>query len=206
MAKATIVSLHPMPINEHKPGMSIPYISIPAAPKDDFVVLVIEDASHGVYMDSERGTLSVPEPAPDFAEHIVNDFLAAQIGRNTETGAQPGVFWVDGALTKDEVKKQHAAKLALALKKQILWFEGLVKRADDDWATVRRHDHISEVQRRAAVALNLQREWLVVSGQMGNETCPACSTVLPNPVPVLCPNCRLVLDKARYATMEFAKG
>ncbi len=206
MSKATIVSFHPLEIREHKPGMANPNIIIPAAPKNDFVSVLIEDNSHGVYLDSERGTLIVPEYASLFAEHVVNDFVSSQIGRDTESGAQPGIFWVEGGYNREGIKKEFPGKLAEAIRQQSLWFERLVKKADDDWTKKHLNEYISDLQRHAAKALNLDRDWISYSGVVGNERCPACSSILVNPAPPICPTCRCVLDAERASKLVFAKG
>jgi len=185
--------------------MAQSYLLIPPAPKDDFVSVHVYDNSFGVYFDSDRGSLQVPEPADIFAENSIQTFLSAQIGRNTETGAEPGIFWVEGHLSREEIKKNYAEQLTKARLKQNLWFGMLVQKADLDWAKTQQVNHISDLQRKAAEGLNLEREWLLTSATIGQERCPACSYILPNPVPPICMNCKMILDEERASKLKFAK-
>lgn len=206
MAEATIVSLVPRKIREFKPGLDEPHFEMEPADitNGDFEIKVVKDRATSIYLDNDRGSRRFPVPVEEYAESIVNDFRLAQIERSSETGAEPGIFWLPGRVTKEEVKTKHKDVLAAAIKAQTLWFERLVRKADDDWNQSRQVNRIAEIQRIAAKVLNLSRDWLYEDMTMGNATCPACSSVLPNPVPVLCPICKLVLDETKYKTFKFA--
>lgn len=204
MAEATIVSLVPRKIREFKPGLSVPNFECPAANPNDFVVAYIQDNSSSIYLDNDRGSRKFPVPVEEFAESIVYDFKVAQIERSTEAGAEPGLFWLPGRVTKEEVKTKHKEKLAAAIQGQVLWFERLVRRADDDWRKHHQMTTIAEIQRIAARTLNLNPEWLYQDFGMGNNTCPACNSVVSNPLPPVCPTCKCILDEEKYKSLKFA--
>ena len=205
MADATIVSLVPVSIHEFKPGLIPDYTNIPAAKSGDFEILHIEDAAHFLYLDYERGSRRIPEPVSEYARSICEDYIAGQLEVSREDNAAPGLFWVYGKLSKDAIKVSHKQELAEALMRQIRWFERLVRKADDSWSEMRRHEHIAQIMRIAARELKLEREWLFEDLKMGNQACPACGTVLGPNLPVVCPNCRCVLDKEKFKTLTFAE-
>jgi hypothetical protein len=204
MAEATIVSWVPRRIREFKPGLATEYVEIPAAELNDYVVVVVGDNKSSIYLDSDRGSRPFPVPVEEFAESIVQDFKLAQIERSTESGAEPGIFWVPGRLTKEQVKTQHGEKLASSLKSQILWFERLVRKANDDWHQTHQMNRIAEIQRIAARTLKLSPEWLYEDSAMHNNSCPACGSIVANPMPAVCPNCRCILDETKHKSLKFA--
>jgi len=205
MADATVVSLVPVKINEFKPGLIPEYTIIPAAKSGDFEILHVSDAAHFLYLDHERGSRRIPEPVSEYARAICEDYISGQLEVDKENGAQPGLFWVYGKLSKDAIKINHKAEFAQALQNQIRWFERLVRRADDSWSEQRKHDHIANIMRVAARELRLEREWLFEDLKMGNESCPACGSLFGPTQPIVCPNCRCILDKEKFKTLAFAE-
>ena len=205
MADATVVSLVPVPIHEFKPGLIPEYTDIPPAKSGDFEILHVTDAAHFLYLDHERGSRRIPEPVSEYARAICEDYIAGQLEVSREDDAFPGLFWVYGKLSKDVIKIQHKIELEEAIKRQIRWFERLVRKADDSWSEARRHDNIAHVMRIAARELKLEREWLIEDLKMGNQSCPACGSLLGPNLPVVCPNCRCVLDKEKFKALTFAE-
>lgn len=157
---ATVVSLFPFKIVEKKPAMIPPEFVIPAAAKDDFVILNVGICNTYIYMDAERGSMPFPEFAGTVADSIVNDFIMAQL-EYRDDNCKPGLFWVPGKHTKEDIKKNFAAELAAAKAAQINWFKRLVYVADDSWNRVKKHSEISDVQREAVRQLNIKRDWLI---------------------------------------------
>lgn len=204
---STIISLVPFPINEFKPQMDPEYIKIPAAEPNSFVVFHVASSGFPYYV-GEGKNIRIPEPSESFAESIVNDYKISQVGLSE--GAAPGLFYVEGKYSKEDVKKNETilAKILAAKQMQIKWFENLVRLADDDWAKTRQHALISDLQRHAARTLNVERDWMFAPSMDGtNLRCPACTAVVPNQA-VVCPNCRCVLDseKAKALSLAFVKG
>src|SRR5688500_20101258 len=102
--QATLVSIIPYPIfSEHKPGVVPSEVRLPAAAEDDIQVLTIGDARTNDYLDSERGYRERRIPADEMAESIVFDYWSHLV--HVDAQCRPGFFWVQGSLSKAEVKK-----------------------------------------------------------------------------------------------------
>lgn len=178
---------------------------IPAAEQNDLVVVHVTDQSYALYLDAERGSRQIPEPVGEYARAIVDDFKISQIEVSEEHNAWPGIFWVMGRFTADEVRAKFAKQILEAREQQTRWFERLVYRADEDWAKQPSMRVISDIQRLAAKSLNLVRPWAIPDLKLGNITCPACTTAVP-PDAALCPNCKCILNQEKASKLAFAKG
>ena len=157
-AFATVVSLLPYKLNEEKPGLYPGCFQIAPAKKDDFNILHVGVSHYVVYLDSTRGTLRVPELGSRIARAIVEDYIKAQIC--IEDGREPGLFYVEGQLTKDDILKNHKEKLDEAKAKQLNWFRALSMLGDDNWQRYATHSSISGIQRLAAKELGHTAEWV----------------------------------------------
>ncbi|HEU4638242.1 MAG TPA: hypothetical protein VFS84_05280, partial [Candidatus Binatia bacterium] len=71
--KATLISMFPLEINEHKPGLYPGYFVLPAAPLGDFTFLTIGDAVYYTETKNEIVT-QVKTAFHVLADSIVNDF------------------------------------------------------------------------------------------------------------------------------------
>jgi hypothetical protein len=158
-ANATVVSILPAKVNEEKPGLYPGTFQIPAAKDGDFNILHVGVSHYIVYLDSSRGSLRVPELGSKIARSIVEDFIKAQIG--VEDGREPGLFWVEGHLTKEEILAKHKDLLEQAKEKQKNWFTALVMLGDDNWVRYGTHSAISGVQITAAKSLGHKAEWVL---------------------------------------------
>jgi hypothetical protein len=191
--KATVVSLIPRPIKSHMPGLHPEYYLIPAAPKDSYETLLVEDTFFYSYrLDGEH--IRVSEPGERVAAAIVRDFISSQLG--LEDGARPGLFFVTGEQAKDDIKFKFEKELAAARTVQNNWFKSLVRMADDSWKDNKKHKSISDLQRSAAMALNLNREW--ASAVIENELCPACGSILPNANVTKCAACQTIIKPKEH--------
>lgn len=199
--KSTIVSLYPLSINEHKPGLYPGYFYIPAAPEGDLSFLVVGDAIFYSENKNDR-MVAVTTPFHVLADSIVNDFMVNHIGRVIgENGpvAEPAVFYVPGAWRdKETIKIEFAEEIENAHRKQMNWFGEIIKIADEVFARTSRHSSVSELCRIAARRLNIQRPWTI--DVTGSDKCPFCKTTLPYGA-VKCPNCREVVDRTGYETL-----
>ena len=203
MSKATVVSICPFPVKAVKPGLTPAEYSLPASKDGKPVVLVVGGATFPVYLDSDRGSLRVPAPSFEVARSIVEDYCTSHLGYDKED-AMPGMFHVDGAYTVAEVTVKFKDELVLAKKKQDNWFIRLVKIADDEWNRTHRHAAISDMQRVACEAMGFTRDWLMKPNEeetVQAKYCPACSVPITNG-PVICPNCKLVLNKTEYEKLK----
>jgi hypothetical protein len=208
--KSTVISIVPWYIREFKPGLIPGDFFIPPSEGEEPVCLTVRDSIHYVYLDHTRGSMRVIDPSYVVARSIVNDYNSAQM--EATVGCHPGLFWVQGEYTPEQVKKNLAKELDLIKKIQLNWFEALVKVGDDDWEKTRQHFSISDFQRFAVKRIDpdnrRNRAWIMSSQPLVPQAemtiCPACGSDVVVGV-VLCRYCRCVLDPVKYASMQFAQ-
>lgn len=209
---STVISLVPVAINETKPGLIPGSYSIPACarPMDDFNVLHVVRAKYAVYIDENRPALVVPEPSDRVAESICRD-LKVSWGHYVPDRSEPGLFWVSGARTKVELQaffnKEPAGidRLSRVRALQLEWFKKLVDEGDDLWGRHRARRMISDLQRAAAKALHLTKEWDIQNAiNTAMSVCKFCRGEV-DPNAIVCKHCTGVLNVERY-TKEFIKA
>lgn len=195
--KCTVVSIVPFPIDEKKPGLYPGHFRIPAAKADDFELLVVERSVHHVYVDHDRGSLTVPVPSDEVARSICQDYTRGQL-LYVMGESEPGLFFVPGEYTsKKAILEVIKEKLAAAREMQRNWFVKLVKLGDDEWNKYHNHKMISDLQRYAAKTLGLQREWNVEGQAEATSFCPACKMVMPTGA-LICGSCRTIVNPEAY--------
>lgn len=194
--KATVISIVPFLINESKPGLYPGNFYISPAAEGDFEFLVVTRAVHHVYLDSDRGSLTIPTTSDEIARSICDDYKKAQLayGANTE----PGLFWIEGEYKdKKAILAVAADKIADARRKQRNWFTRLVEIADDEWNKYHSHKMVSDLQRYAAKNLGLEREWNIQGTVASTSFCPACRSIVSNEA-LVCATCRTILKMDEY--------
>lgn len=200
----TIVSMTPYSFNSVLPQTSPSLVIIPASEVGDFSIVHIERAFSLVYIDHDRGYMQRPILSEDLARSIINDHISALI--NVIPGAaQPGIFFVNGEHSKEDIKKKFPHLLKIAADQQRAWFVELVKQADHDWSRTHSPRSVSSLQRNAAKFLNLPREWDVDTEISNIILCPMCKNDTRGAI--VCPNCKFIMDEAAYAKVKdkFAK-
>lgn len=198
----TLVSFFPLPLNEEKPGMFPGKFVIAASDGITPTIYHVGQSIHYVDVGEDRPQLQIAKPSYDIARAVVEDFIAAQLAVSED--AAPGLGYIRGKLTLAEVQAKEGKLLTALKERQRLWYVALVKLGDDDWQRFHKHVVISDIQRIGARSLGLERDWVMEPEDMVNETCPACGSSV-NPSVVVCPNCRCILDKEKYASLAFAK-
>lgn len=195
-SKATIVSLLPWEINENKgAGLSPGHFIIPAAPKNGLSVLVVGDSKYHIYIDSDRGSLEQVETALKMAESIVQDYIKSiPFGQGV---GKPGLFFVPGPLSVEDVKKYHAKKLEQYQKSNKEWMNVLIKLSDDEWSKNRQRQAIPDICRYSAHALGLDREWARDAVVEETKACKFCTSPIAVSA-IICPNCRQILDMQAF--------
>lgn len=204
MPKATLISVVPFLINEHKPLFPGVFF-IPGVEKTgDINVLVIDgDPKHHMYIDETRGSITMYAPVVQVAEAVVQDHRRASIAVNDD--AAPGFGWLEGEWTVEMLKKEptYSRVIVPLHKQQEKWFHNLVQLADDDWAKYRQHRTISDVQRHAARTLGLGREWLTVVDAVAPRRCPACQQNISAEA-AICSFCRCIVNPEAAKKLAFA--
>jgi len=202
---STIISIVPFLINEFKPGIYPGRFTIqPCIDANKPEILHVGTSVYFIPQfngDDELPAHVVKTPSHDIAKSIVNDYLSAQMDTNPE--CQPGIAWLDGKLAIVDITTKHRNLLQDLKKYQINWFGKLVQRADNDWNRYKRHTVVSDVQRFAAKALSLERDWLTPESHEIPVKCPSCLTNCDRAA-VVCANCRCILDQERYKKLTFA--
>lgn len=197
----TLVSLLPyQPPPEHKPHILPSTFVIPAAdPEWGFGILHVGEGVHFIPdVFNDKNNHRILTPPYEMARSIIEDFSSAQLG--IEDGAAPGLFFVEGGLTPAEVKRTCGEQLAAAKLKQENWFKGLVVMADVDWVRNKNAMAVSDLQRNAAKALGLKREWLDIT-TIETAICPFCK-VSVQPDAIKCHSCHEIVNIKLYKEMK----
>lgn len=203
MSNATIVSVCNFSIGpEFKPGLFPNDYVIPAATEDKLGLAVIGDG----YVDVpqlDRKSIRMIVIAAEIARSIVEDWKIAQL--QIGPGAQPGLFYVDGAHSEDTILDTCEDKLEKARNEHTEWANRLVKMGDDLWQLKPSHRQISRTMISAAIYLHVDRVWTKSSKPTDTVICPACTSRVPTGAAV-CLQCKVILDPEKYAQFEFARG
>lgn len=191
MGKATIVSVCPFRISEHKAMLTPCTYTIPAVEEDVCSVLQIGDAFHMVILDVDRPPLRMTAPADEVARSVINDYAVAQIGYAVDRG--PGLFYLEGHLFPAEIERLHPRELKESHARQDRWFRTLILQADDEWMKFHQHRMITDTQRTAARYMKLKRDWTDPIPQAGSVVeCPVCTSQVPARA-LMCANCRAAM-------------
>lgn len=207
---STVISMVPVAINENKPGLVPGAYHIPAVtdPMKNFNILHIARAKFAVYIDEARPALIVPEPSDRVAASICRD-LKISWGHYVPDQSEPGLFWLQGLWTKKSLESGNDPSIedmferARAL--QMEWFKKLVDEADDYWNRHHARRMVSDLQRAAAKALGLKKDWDIVNAiNTALSVCKFCRGEV-HPDAIVCKHCEGILNMARYEK-EFVKA
>lgn len=202
----TVVSCCPFEIKEWKPSVQPETFLIPAAPDNGVSVLHVDKTKRVDYRLNPSGegiTELVPIEDEEMCRSIINDYCIAQlIGSTPESG--PGLFFVEGKHTAEEVEILFAAEIKIARQRHQNWCIALVRLADDDWQNYHQYKFIGDPQIMAAHYLNIQREWLVKPQEIAQVKCPACMSYV-NSRAVICLNCKYILKPEEHSKLQFAE-
>lgn len=198
MGNCTVVSILPYPIKESKPSIIPGYFQIPRC-KDPGKpsVLPVGESIHWVESPFKGNVppMKLTHSPKEVARSIVNDLIEGQLGLDSD--AMPGLFWVEGHWSSEEIVFKHYNKLEEADNRQTKWFSVLVRIADDDWSKYKQHKFVSDLQRYAARAMGLQREWLTAVIDEINIQCPLCKGFV-RPDAIVHSECGFVMKPIEY--------
>jgi hypothetical protein len=200
---SSVVSFSKREITEEIPGMVYGiYHLMPAVSNSDPFILHVEDSYYykpdldGI---QDRVLVRSDEIVTSLAHMHTTSQLLSKADQHPAVLAFPNeALSVTGLFTN----KAHKERIEAALKRQMKWFEALVRLADDDWQQLRRHRMISDVQRTAAMELGLEREWLNTVYDETKAACPFCGTNLLDSSAPICPSCGRVHNPAKLAELE----
>jgi hypothetical protein len=137
----------------------------------------------------DKRTLDFPISAREIAEDI-----AREINSDAGDGSYFGVFVCAGDAPTD-------AELAAARARLAEYYRRLVAQADQDWERSHNWLMITDVERRAARWLGLEKEWSYEPRPLVD--CPACAEKL-KPGVAVCKSCGAVLDPEKAARFGLA--
>ncbi|MGH9864234.1 MAG: hypothetical protein ACRD4H_02345 [Candidatus Acidiferrales bacterium] len=150
---------------------------IPACAKGEAcAVLIVGPRGDAIDLGDNRRFPFTITPR-EIAEDIVQD-----LGNH-------GIFVCADARPADE-------EIAQACTRRDTWYKQLVADADEMWARGHSYREISDMHRRAASAMGLEREWAYVPQR--SVDCPVCGEKVKVGV-ALCKHCGAVLDAERAA-------
>lgn len=194
MPVCTVLSICPFETVEIKP-INGGYFKIPAAEKDDFVLLTIKDSSYIQRLPATDHNIVIPVASHLIAKALVDDFVNTVIESSDEAG--PGMMWLEGNISRAEILTKHKEQLDRLKLRQLQWFKNLCKKGDDDWNQYHKIGLISGHQRYAADYLGYKAPWVVeYHTNEGMMDCPACYSKIDSRA-AICMHCSAIIDKAK---------
>ena len=94
-------------------------------------------------------------------------------------------------------------ELATAAARRDTYYQRLITEGDTMWARGHSFREISDLHRRAAISLGVEREWAYVP--MGMNECPACGEKV-KPAVAVCKHCGAILDAEKAAKHGLGGG
>ena len=161
--KATVISIYPKSVDESKPTLMPSRWQIPAGSYDKPSLLVVGPSSWFRDDGEDTPVLEIPVSAIQIAESIVRDYCNGILESNM-ADRMPGLFYLPGEITLDELKKKYQVKLDNARDLQKNWFAALVRIADSLWARTNGNPiAIGDDMRMAAHELGLEDKNFLVT-------------------------------------------
>lgn len=198
MDKSTIFSIYPKHIVERHSTVIPSRYEIPAGTFAKPSSVVVGPASWWKETHPEEPLIEIVNGSPQVARAVVENFCSGLPGFVAGT-AQPGLFWVPGEWTVDQLKTDFKLinALAIAKKKQDEYYTILIQIADEGWSKTNGSPlSISEDMRLAARELGATKDWMNNFALVENVKCIACGSPR-NPQFPVCPSCKAVVDKKK---------
>ena len=207
MDKSTIVSIYPKQITEFKATIQPNTFVVPAGSFEKPGILVVGPSSWWREVDEEQPLLEIPVSSIQIAYSVVTDYMNGLLGCNMND-QMPGIFYIPGGFTVDEVKKLHMPLLLDAQRKQKKWYLELIRMADIMWSRSQGNPlSVSDDARAACRELNIQNKpWLGDHQVAELIRCVACGN-LRNPAYPICQTCKAIADPelAKKLNLTFAQ-
>jgi hypothetical protein len=152
-------------------------------PGEPFAITPIRGFTSVIDFGDKR-TMDVRISAREVAED-----LAREINGDSGDGSFHGVFVAAGPAPTD-------AELADARRRLVEFQQKLVASADLEWERSHNHMFITDLERRAARQLGLEKPWLYDARPMAD--CPVCAEKI-KPGVAVCKSCGAILDREKAA-------
>lgn len=192
MDKCTIVSIFPKSIYEVKHTVEPGRFTIGAGSYEKPAILVIGSSSWWKDYDPDQPMLEIVHSSIQMADSIIKDSCNGLLGCNM-SDSMPGLFFVLGEKTVDEIKLGYRKSMEEAAAKQKNWYTILVRLADALWARTQGNPlAIMDEMRIAANELNLKEKPYLKDAQISQLVpCKFCGG-LRNPNFPICPQCKAI--------------
>lgn len=200
----TVVSIFPESITERKHTIQPGHFHIEAGSLDSPAILVIKPSSWWRELNEGEPLLEIGQSSIIVASSFVKDWKVGLLG--VELGeSSPGLFFVTGEKTSGQILKEYPDELEQARLGQKLFYENIVRMADQLWARSNGDPlSISSLQKLAAQELKLkEKPWLKDFNTLELVECPACGTLRNNSFPI-CTTCHTIVNPTQYAEMKLA--
>lgn len=197
MDKSTVVSILPKHISERKATITPGFFDIPPGRLENPSILVIGPSSWWREVDEGQPLLEIPVSSIQVADAIVRDYSNGLLACDMAT-QMPGLFYLPGEFTVEQIKKNHSVMLLNAAARQKKWFLELIRIADILWARSSGNPlSISDDARLACKELNIENKpWLGDIQASELVRCIACGT-LRNPQFPICQSCHAIVDRKK---------
>lgn len=150
---------------------------IPACPKDKAYALLLLSSRGDVIDLGDNRRFPFLITAREIADDLLQDLQ------------DHGMFVCSGPRPSDE-------ELTAATERRDSYYHRLIGEGDTMWARGHSYREISDLHRRAAIAMGIEREWAYVPMRMSE--CPACGEKVKTGVAV-CKHCHAILDADKAA-------
>jgi len=194
---STVVSIIPKPINEPKWTIFPGRFEIAPGSYDKPAVLTVGSSCWWREIDETQPLLEIPVYSTQVAESIVKDYCGSYPLASGEE-IKPGLFWVPGSVSPEEVKLKYKVALNKAKDAQIRWYHALIKMADSLWVRGNNNPSvIGEDMRIAARELGLaeKKDWMSNARAQEMDRCKACGSLVDTHYPV-CAVCKAVVNES----------
>lgn len=203
--KSTVVSIFPKDIVEYKPTIQPGRFEISAGNIKKPTLMVVGPSSWWREIDEEQPLLEIPVSSIQIAESFVRDYCNGLLAFNGEDAA-PGLFFIPGEHSLDDIKVKYTDALNAAEAKQRNWYAALIRIADGLWSRSNGNPlAISDDMRMAAKEMgHNDRDWMRDFKMTDNIRCSACGAIR-NPAYPVCGTCRYIDQNHPMAkNMKFA--
>lgn len=150
---------------------------IPACPKGERYALLLLTSRGDVIDLGDNRRFPFTITAREIADDLLQDLR------------DHGLFVCSGPRPSEE-------ELTAAAARRDAYYHGLIVEGDTMWARGHSYREISDMHRRAAIALGVEREWAYVP--LKTSECPACGEKIKAGVAV-CKTCHAILDTEKAA-------
>jgi len=195
MDVSTVVSILPKRIHEKKITIVPNLFHLEPGSYATPSMLVVGPVSWWKEIDEQQPILEIPQSSVVVADAIVKDYCNGLLGCNMGS-SMPGLFWVPGEISYDDLMRKYRNLLESARVKQDNWYNVLIRMADSLWARTQGNPlSIPDDARLAAQELQIKdKPWMQDFTTISMTNCRACGYLI-NPGYPVCANCKAIVDE-----------